>query len=254
MTMNAKCSMSRNDPVLILPDWPAPARVRAISTTRLGGVSIAPYDSLNLGDHVGDDLAAVEANRAQLGRQLPAAPLWLRQVHGTAVVDAATTRPGTEADAAVARTRGMVCAVMTADCLPVLLCDDHGTVVGAAHAGWRGLCDDVIEATVAAMQMPGENLLAWLGPAIGPAAFEVGDEVRAAFVTRDPAAARAFQPSRNNGKWLADLYQLARQRLAACGVSRIHGGEFCTFSEPDRFFSYRRDGKTGRMASLIWLK
>ncbi len=254
MTMNAKCSISRNDLELIVPDWPAPARVRAISTTRLGGVSVAPYDSLNLGDHVGDDPATVEANRARLGKQLPAAPLWLKQVHGTTVVDATTATQGIEADAAVARTSGLICAVMTADCLPVLLCDKDGTVVGAAHAGWRGLCDGVIETTVAAMQVPGENLLAWLGPAIGPTAFEVGDEVRAAFVIRNPAAARAFQPSRNGGKWLADLYLLARQRLDACGVSQIHGGDRCTVSEPDRFFSYRRDGKTGRMASLIWLE
>lgn len=241
----------------IRPDWPAPPRVRALVTTRRGGVSLAPWDSFNLGDHVGDDVEAVEENRRRLRRELPAEPVWLHQVHGTRCVDAAHAVPRVEADAAFARRPGVVCAILTADCLPVLLCDEAGTVVGAAHAGWRGLLDGVIESTVAAMaasgSLAGERLLAWLGPAIGPAAFEVGDEVRAAFVARDPAAAAAFLPHRE-GKWLADIYALARQRLAGLGVRRIASADFCTVRDRRDFFSYRRDGVTGRMASLIWLE
>jgi YfiH family protein len=234
------------------PDWPAPARVRALSTTRLGGVSLASYARLNLGDHVGDAPAAVADNRARLRAHLPAEPLWMRQVHGRVCVDAARERPGVEADAAFSRTSGVVCAVLTADCLPVLLCDTAGTVVAAAHAGWRGLAGGVIEATVAAMAVPGERLMAWLGPAIGPQSFEVGDEVRAVFLAQAAKAASAFVP-RPDGKWLCDLYMLAAQRLTALGVCRITGAEFCTVREPERFFSYRRDGASGRMASLIWL-
>ncbi len=237
----------------IVPDWPAPANVKALSTTRAGGVGVAPFDSLNLGTHVGDDPAAVAANRARLRALLPAEPCWLNQVHGTAVVDLATEHGVPDADAAVSRTPGAVCVVMTADCLPVLLCDRAGTVVGAAHAGGRGLQGGVIEAAVRAMNVPAGELMAWLGPAIGPAAFEVGDEVRAAFVADDPAAACAFRPAGPAGKWLADLYLLARQRLAALGVTAVHGGDSCTFTEAERFFSYRRDGRTGRMASLVWL-
>ncbi len=237
----------------IVPGWPAPANVKALSTTRAGGVGTAPFDSLNLGTHVGDDPAAVAANRARLRALLPAEPCWLNQVHGTAVVDLATEHGVPDADAAVSRTPGAVCVVMTADCLPVLLCDRAGTVVGAAHAGWRGLQGGVIEAAVRAMNVPAGELMAWLGPAIGPAAFEVGDEVRAAFVADDPAAACAFRPAGPAGKWLADLYLLARQRLAALGVTAVHGGDSCTFTEAERFFSYRRDGRTGRMASLVWL-
>ncbi len=237
----------------IVPGWPAPANVKALSTTRAGGVGVAPFDSLNLGTHVGDDPAAVAANRARLRALLPVEPCWLNQVHGTAVVDLATAHGVPDADAAVSRTPGAVCVVMTADCLPVLLCDRAGTVVGAAHAGWRGLQGGVIEAAVRAMNVPAGELMAWLGPAIGPAAFEVGDEVRAAFVADDPAAACAFRPAGPAGKWLADLYLLARQRLAALGVTAVHGGDSCTFTEAERFFSYRRDGRTGRMASLVWL-
>lgn len=237
----------------IRPDWPAPARVRALSTTRSGGVGVAPYDSLNLGLHVGDDPATVEANRARLRRILPAEPCWLNQVHGTAVVDVAATVGAPDADGAVCRAGGAVCAVMTADCLPLLQCDRAGTVVGAAHAGWRGLLGGVIEATVAAMRVAPSEILVWLGPAIGPQAFEVGDEVREAFVVADRRAEAAFLPAGPPGKWLADLYLLARQRLSALGVAGIYGGSQCTFSEPDRFFSYRRDGVTGRMASLVWL-
>lgn len=237
----------------IVPDWPAPARLRALSTTRAGGVSEGCYASLNLGDHVGDDPAAVAVNRARLQAIVPQPPCWLEQVHGAVVVDAAAAAAKPQADGAFARTAGAVCVVMTADCLPLLLCDRDGTVVGAAHAGWRGLHGGVIEATVAAMGCAPDKLLAWLGPAIGAQAFEVGEEVRAAFVAADAAAAEAFRPGQAAGKWWADLYLLARQRLAAAGVQAIYGGDRCTFSEPKSFFSYRRDGVTGRMASLIWL-
>lgn len=234
----------------IVPDWPAPANVHALVTTRAGGVSVGAYASLNLGDHVGDDPAAVAANRALLRRRLPAEPVWLRQVHGTRCVDAAAARD-TEADAACARAPNVVCAVLTADCLPLLLCDAGGTAVAAVHAGWRGLATGVVESAVAAMGVPGQDLIAWLGPAIGPASFEVGDEVRAAFLAHDPAAAAAFVPH-GAGKWLCDIYLLARQRLERLGVRRLAGAEFCTVRDSGRFFSYRRDGATGRMASLIW--
>lgn len=241
------------EPGLLTPDWPAPPRVRALQTLRGGGCSPAPWDSFNLGDHVGDDPVRVAANRAALRRRLPAAPAWLRQVHGTVAVDAAICPENAEADAAFARRPGVVCAVMTADCLPVLFCDRAGSVVAAAHAGWRGLAAGVLEATVAALGVPPGELLAWLGPAIGPAAFEVGDEVRAAFVAGDPAAAAAFA-AQAPGKWLADLPQLARRRLLAAGVGWIGGGEMCTYADPDNYFSYRRDGVTGRMATLVWLE
>lgn len=237
---------------LLVPDWPAPANVRALQTTRRGGVSPAPWDSFNLGDHVGDDPLRVQANRAALRRHLPAEPCWLQQVHGIHTVDAAQTADLPTADASFARQAGAVCAVMTADCLPVLFCDRAGTVVAAAHAGWRGLQAGVLEATLVAMAVPAGEVLAWLGPAIGPAAFEVGDEVRAAFLAVDPAAAAAFKPHAS-GKWLADIYLLARQRLQAAGITSISGGDFCTVNAPESFFSYRRDGVTGRMASLIWL-
>ncbi|MBS0347019.1 MAG: peptidoglycan editing factor PgeF [Proteobacteria bacterium] len=237
----------------IHPDWPAPANVRALSTTRRGGSSPAPYDALNLGGHVGDDPALVAANRAVLRAELPDEPCWLNQVHGVAVVDVAEYGGVPDADAAVSRVPGKVCAAMTADCLPVLLCDGAGTVVAAAHAGWRGLVDGVIEATVEKMAVPPSEVLAWLGPAIGPQAFEVGDEVRAAFMAADAAADTAFRPGAQPGKWFADIYLLARQRLARLGVTAVYGGDACTVTEKDRFFSYRRDGRTGRMASLIWL-
>ncbi|MDP2811352.1 MAG: peptidoglycan editing factor PgeF [Rhodocyclaceae bacterium] len=238
---------------LLVPDWPAPARVRSLQTLRGAGCSLAPWDSFNLGDHVGDDPAHVEANRAALRDHLPAEPAWLKQVHGIATVNPKKSPKMKEADAALTRDPGTVCAVMTADCLPVLFCDRAGTVVAAAHAGWRGLAGGVLESAIAAMAVPAGELLAWLGPAIGPSAFEVGDEVRAAFLADDPAAAEAFVPH-GAGKWLADIYALARRRLQRAGVDAIYGGNFCTFSEPERFFSYRRDGVTGRMASLIWLE
>lgn len=236
----------------IVPQWPAPQSVRALQTTRLGGVSRPPYDSLNLGTHVGDDPLAVAANRNRLSALVPGEPVWLEQVHGIRVEQADVVGCAPTADACVSRRPRGVCVVMTADCLPVLLCDKAGTVVAAAHAGWRGLADGVIESTVQAMQAAPADLMAWLGPAIGPQAFEVGPEVRTAFVAHDPAAAAAFLP--HDGKFLADLYQLARQRLAGLGVTGVYGGDLCTYSDPQRFFSYRRDGRTGRMASMIWLE
>ncbi|WP_148714881.1 peptidoglycan editing factor PgeF [Chitinolyticbacter meiyuanensis] len=240
-------------PVLV-PDWPAPPRVRALVTTRAGGISSAPFDALNLGDHVGDDPAHVAENRRRVAALLPGEPLWLTQVHGTRVAEAGVDIIGAEADASAARAPGVVCAIMTADCLPLLLCDRAGSVVGAAHAGWRGLADGVIEATVAAMQCPTGELMAWLGPAIGADAFEVGDEVRATFVAHDATAAAAFRPGKQAGKWWADIYLLARQRLARLGIEAVYGGQHCTVTDDARFFSYRRDGQTGRMASLIWLQ
>ncbi|NEX16343.1 MAG: peptidoglycan editing factor PgeF [Halochromatium sp.] len=238
------------------PDWTAPAVVQALSTTRQGGVSSGVYASLNLASHVGDDPAAVQRNRALLYEQaqIPLEPTWLNQVHGPAVYEHGAARPsGRDADASVAFGPGAVCAVMTADCLPILLCDQAGTVVAAAHAGWRGLAAGVIEATVQRMRRPADQLQAWLGPAIGPAQFEVGDEVRARFCALDPDAAAAFRPNAA-GRWLADLPMLARQRLARLGVTSVSGGDHCTLADRDRFFSYRRDGVTGRMASLIWLQ
>ena len=238
----------------LVPDWPAPLRVRALTTTRTGGISEGLYASLNFGDHVGDDPAAVAGNRALLRAHLPAEPAWLCQVHGVAVVDAGEAPSGAEADASVARRAGVVSVVMTADCLPVLFCDEAGSVVGAAHAGWRSLVGGVLENTVSAMGVPASRVLAWLGPAIGQPAFEVGEEVRAAFLAHDPAASAAFLPGAGPGKWQADLYRLARQRLAAIGLTRVFGGGLCTYSDPQRFFSARRDGtRSGRLASLIWL-
>ncbi len=239
----------------IPPDWPAPTNVRAFSTTRAGGVSRGAYASFNLGDHVGDDPAAVGRNRELLrtALALPAEPVWLRQVHGTQVINAARDGAHAEADGAWSAQPGVVCAVLTADCLPVLLCDRTGTKVAAVHAGWRGLAAGVIEQGVRALGVTPDELLVWLGPAIGPRAFEVGPEVRTAFMKHDPVAAGAFVPSRD-GRFLADLYALARLRLSALGVTRISGGGFCTFTDRDRFFSFRRDGSCGRMASLIWLE
>jgi polyphenol oxidase len=237
-------------PEFITPDWPAPANVRVLVTTRAGGASVAPWDSCNLGDHVGDDPSAVAENRRRLRAHLPAEPVWLKQVHGVRCIDAEVAGSN-EADAAFTRSSGVVCAVLTADCLPILLCDEAGRVVAAAHAGWRGLAAGVIESTVRSMGVPGEQLMAWLGPAIGPENFEVGDEVREAFVARDPLAATAFA-RRSNGRWLCDIYRLAQQRLAALGACRIASADFCTVRNAERFYSYRRDGVTGRMASLIW--
>ncbi|MEO7385576.1 MAG: peptidoglycan editing factor PgeF [Gammaproteobacteria bacterium] len=242
---------------LIRPDWAAPARVHAVATTRAGGDSRAPWAALNLGDHVGDDPAAVAHNRGLLrdALELPGDPAWLQQVHGTAVVAAQAAGQKSVADAAWTASAGIVCAVLTADCLPVLFCNRAGTHVAAAHAGWRGLSAGVLESAVAWLAADGvrpDSLLAWLGPAIGPERYEVGAEVRDAFLQADPSAADAFRPHRP-GHWLLDLYAAARLRLRRAGVTAISGGSFCTLAEPERFFSHRRDGVTGRQATLIWL-
>ncbi|MBV1775984.1 peptidoglycan editing factor PgeF [Burkholderiaceae bacterium DAT-1] len=237
----------------LVPDWPAPTHVRAISTTRAGGVSEGDFAGFNLATHVGDAPDAVAANRAALATHTGAAAGWLDQVHGTRVahLDTLDSHVVPDADASVATLPGRAAVVMTADCLPVLFCDEAGTVVAAAHAGWRGLCGGVLEATVAAMQAT-SPVMAWLGPAIGPDAFEVGGEVREAFMAHDLAAEAAFKPGTHEGKWLGDLYLLARQRLASVGVSAVYGGGYCTFSD-ERFFSYRRSRQTGRMASVVWI-
>jgi YfiH family protein len=237
----------------IYPDWPAPANVNALQTTRHGGSSFAPYDTLNLGLHVGDDSLRVNRNRQLLEPLMPSEPVWLEQVHGTVVANADAAACQVQADACIARHRGAVCVVMTADCLPVLLCDEDGTVVGAAHAGWKGLAAGVIEATVKAMDVAPHKLMAWMGPAIGQSAFEVGEEVRAAFVSHDANAAKAFVPNDTQEKFHADIYLLAQQRLKALGINRIYGGDFCTYHQKVAFFSYRRDGVTGRMGTFIWL-
>lgn len=237
----------------LVPDWPVPATVRAIVTTRAGGVSAGPWASFNLAAHVGDDPAAVAENRRRLraALELPSEPSWLTQVHGHEVAHLPGPLPEA-ADAAVAFERGPVCAVLVADCLPVFLASRNGDRIGVAHAGWRGLAAGVIEATVAALGCDPARLVAWLGPAIGPQAFEVGEEVRAAFTARDPDAAIQFRPGRA-GRWLADLTALARRRLVECGIASVHGGGTCTVSDPARFYSYRRDGVTGRVAALAWL-
>jgi YfiH family protein len=232
------------------PDWPAPRNVRAWVTERGGA---GRYGSLNLATHVGDDARAVAANRTRLraALRLPADPCWLQQVHGTVVVDLDHPTSGV-ADGAVTARAGTVCVVLTADCLPVLFCDRAGTRVGVAHAGWRGLLDGVLPMAVAALAVPPGRLLAWLGPAIGQAAYEVGGEVRDAFVARAAGAETRFAAN-ERGRWQADLYGLARDSLQSAGVSAIHGGGFCTFTEAGRFFSHRREAPCGRMATLIWL-
>lgn len=244
------------------PDWPGlPASVRALSTVRGGGVSLGPWDDgaggggLNLGMNSGDTPENVAANRQRLRALLPAEPAWLKQVHGTRVVDAAQINGTPEADASFANQPGVVCAILTADCMPVLFADRAGRVVGAAHAGWRGLAGGVLEATVAAMRDAGANdIMAWMGPAIGPQHFEVGQDVYAAFTAQDPQAMAAFQGRPEHpGKFYCDLYTLAARRLQAAGVEAAGGGR-CTFAESELFYSYRRDRVTGRMASLIWLE
>ena len=275
------------DPEFVHPDWPAPGNVRALTTARIGGFSRGPYASLNLGDHVGDAPDDVRRNRALLREvlTLPAEPVWLKQVHGVNVVDAASVNVGATADGAWTGRPGVVCAVLTADCLPVFLCNRQGTKVALLHAGWRGLTAGVIEAGLRALATPGAELLAWFGPAIGPDSYEVGDDVRNVFLAQDAGAAVCFH-EHGAGRWLANLYALARRRLQVKGVNAIYGGNFCTLRERERFFSFRRagmrqcrerhdsrdgggratqgaiaedaesdrrDGVTGRMASLIWL-
>jgi YfiH family protein len=237
----------------LVPQWPVASPVRAFVTTRNGGASAGPYASLNLG-HGGDDAAAVAENRRRVQRHLPAAPSWLRQVHGAQVVElAAPDRSAPTADAAVTRTPGIPLVVMIADCLPVLLAHRGGAVVGIAHAGWRGLSAGVVERTVEAMRCAAEDVVAWIGPGIGPQAFEVGRDVYDAFAQEDPSAAEAFAPLRE-GKWLANLPRLARRRLASLGIADVHGGTWCTVRDPACFFSYRRDGASGRMGAFIWIE
>jgi YfiH family protein len=260
--------MMKLDDALIRPHWPdLPEGIGALATTRRGGVSGGPFGDgqggggLNLGRHVGDDPDAVRANRARLQSVLPGQPAWISQVHGPDVVDAALVQPGAPVqvgDASFATAAGVVCAILTADCLPVLFADLDGKVVGAAHAGWRGLAGGVLGATVAAMRRAGAGeITAWLGPAIGPDAFEVGEDVLRAFEAALPGldAGAAFRPYPNRpGKYLADIYRLARLALTRDGVTRIHGGDRCTVTEATQFYSFRRDRMSGRQASLIWLK
>ncbi len=234
----------------IEPDWPSPPGIRAVSTLRRGGTSIGPYVSLNLGHHVGDDRARVRENRRRLRQELclPDEPVWLEQVHGARVVDAANPLDGV-ADGSIATQTGLVCAVMTADCLPILLCSNDGESVAAVHGGWRGLAAGVLATAVAALGTT--DLTAWLGPAIGPDAFAVGNDVRLAFIARHEVLAEAFRPVAD-GRWLADIYAIARSQLTELGVRACYGGGLCTYSDSESFFSFRRDGMTGRMATLIW--
>lgn len=238
---------------VIRPDWPAPATVRGAVTRRAGGVSTGPYASFNLASHVGDAPAAVAANRARLrvALGLPREPVWLRQVHGTAIVDAALAPPEAQADASFATVPGHCCVVLTADCLPILLCDAAGTRVAAVHAGWRGLAAGIVAATVIRLGTPPGELLAWIGPGIGPRAYAVGPELRATFCAADAACAAAFR--QDGGQWYADLAAIARRQLDALGVGWIGGSAECTFEAADRCYSYRREPVTGRMASLVWL-
>ncbi|VAX09345.1 FIG00003370: Multicopper polyphenol oxidase [hydrothermal vent metagenome] len=234
----------------LIPDWPAPANIHGATSLRHGGVSLPPYDSLNLGKHVGDDPAAVTENRRRL--QLPSEPIWLTQTHGTHIIDAARHKADqAEADGSTTTQAGVICAVLTADCLPVLICNSQGTQVAAIHAGWRGLAAGILEAAIKKFSVNNKELLIWLGPAIGPAAYEVGDEVRDIFLSHDASAKSAFLA--RQGKWQMNIYPLARQRLQALGITAIYGGQYCSYTKADRFFSYRRDGISGRMASLIWM-
>jgi YfiH family protein len=244
---------------IITPDWPAPGNVRALCTTRHGGVSEPPWQTLNLGSHVGDQPEHVQQNRHRLAEYagLKANDIgWLNQVHGTNVVELTEANVDTypEADASYTRQPGIACAILTADCLPVVLADQNGTTIGGAHAGWRSLCGGVLENLITAMAVSPGNLTAWLGPAIGPESFEVGPEVREAFIAHHPEAEKAFTPTgARPGHYMADIYQLARIRLTNSGVAAIHGGGLCTVTDAERFYSFRRDGQTGRMATLVWL-
>lgn len=241
--------------MFLSPTWPAPPSVRAAVTTRAGGVSTGAYATLNLGAHVGDDPSAVAENRRRVREalKLSVEPTWLNQVHGTNVVEAGAYAEPPTADASFARSPGAVCVVLTADCLPVLFCDDAGTCVAAAHAGWRGLVGGVLGATVNALKTAPQSLMAWLGPAIEQDAFEVGDEVREQFLSRDPANADAFVRNAR-GRWQADIYTLARHELTRLGVTRIYGGDFACYADSERFFSYRRENRTGRMGTVVWLE
>jgi len=241
----------------IAPIWPAPPGIKALTTLRTAGVSQAPYESLNLAAHVDDDEVAVRENRRRLmsGLQLPGEPVWLRQVHGCRIVDAADAVSGCEADGARTARPDVVCAVLTADCLPVFLCNRSGTEVAVLHAGWRGLAAGVIESGLAALESPPEQLVAGFGPAIGPRRFEIGAEVRERLLESDPHSSTAFEASANAGRWMADLYRLAELRLCRAGITMVADPAqySCTYEQSDRFFSYRRSGLCGRMASLIWI-
>ena len=235
----------------LIPDWPAPAGIKSCVTTRSGGVSVAPHDSFNLGDHVDDDPRAVAANRLRLTSELHIEAAWLKQVHGVAVAEADPTQV-VEADASWTATPGIACTIMTADCLPALFCNRAGTRVAAAHAGWRGLASGVLEAAAESLQVAPSEILVWLGPAIGQPSFEVGAEVREAFISGHPQTDEAFIPSKNPGRFMADIYALARLRLAAFGITAVYGGGFDTVTDP-RFYSYRQSARNGRFASLIWI-
>jgi len=239
-------------------DWPAPTHIKAGTTTRIGGVSQSPFDSLNFGLHVEDNPEHVAVNRQRLREylNLPSEPNWLDQVHGCTIANDQNYQPGQskQADASMTRTIGSVCAVMTADCLPALITDKDGTCVAAVHAGWRGLAQGIVLKTVDAMSIPKQDLLVWLGPAIGPKQFEVGPEVREQFINQNRLHAKAFITGQRSDKWYMDIYQIARQQLKDHGLEQIYGGELCTFEDAKRFYSYRRDGKTGRMVSLIWME
>lgn len=241
------------EPGFMAANWPAPAHIHAGTTLRAGGVSVSPYDSFNLGGHVGDDPVAVRNNRERLvaALGLPKEPAWLDQIHGAEVANLDQTH-AVIADASVTTGRDKVAVVLTADCLPVVLCDRAGTCWGAAHGGWRGLAAGVLEAVVAALPAKPESLMAWLGPAIGPSSFEVGRDVLDAFCSTDEAAGACFREASRPGKYMLDIYALARQRLQSVRVGRVYGGGLCTVRDRARFYSYRRDGKTGRMATLIW--
>ncbi len=240
---------------IILPDWDAPTRIRALTTTRKGGVSKSPYDSFNLAHHVGDESESVRVNRDILSRDwlLPRPPHWLNQTHSIEVIEISDKLMTHDADASWTGHRGMVCTVMTADCLPILLYQENPDKVAAIHAGWRGLQAGIIEQTIEVMNANTSALTAWLGPAIGPTAFEVGAEVREAFLAEDTGCSECFMPSKNSNKYMANLYHLAKRRLHCSGVTAISGGDYCTFMDDELFYSYRRDGQTGRMATLIWI-
>lgn len=240
---------------LITPDWPAPANIKAFATTRDGGVSQGKYSSLNLGDHVADDPSNVNQNCELLTAklQLPSAPLWLQQQHTNIVVDANEVSATTIADASYANASNKVCIIMTADCLPVLICNQQGTEVAAIHAGWRSLAANIIQKTIAKFKTPNKQLIAWLGPAISQNNYEVGPEVQQAFTSHHPEDTKAFIPSKKPNHYLACLNSLARNHLNLLNLSNIHGGTHCTYSDATKFFSYRRDNQTGRQASLIWI-
>jgi len=237
---------------VITPRWNAPDHIKAFSTTRVGGLSQAPFASNNLGQHVGDSSDTVAANRTLLNSYLPSAPIWLDQRHTTTIIDINASTGAHIADASVTDVKNVVCCVMTADCLPILLTDKQGTQVAAVHAGWRGLCDGIVENAIAAFSCPAREVIAWLGPAIGPNTFEVGQDVVDRFCQRHPSDVCCFEPQ--NNRYLADIYKLATKRLERAGVTEISGGEYCTYQQSELFFSYRREGQTGRMASMIWIE